>query len=1077
MLSVLTTGEATLAAGGPRSDVLPLRRDDIVRTVSDTALTRQCLCTQPSTRNLLRLERKAPHLPGRRAAGAGVPIALRVVAVRVEFELEDPDDPTTTGNGRFDLRDTAAYREAHGHNFDSAPHNKRYFETHLRALNLYWNTVSNGEVSLDYTVFPYASDSAYQLAHPMAYYGRQRGGDSGVVWGLEQFIIDAATVAAADPALQFSDYDAVIFFHPGADRQGDFLRDTPNNLFTAFVRLGQSISFTAGVQDELTEAIIMPETMIQDGRITVLNAVLAHEFGHQLGLVDLYNTRSFLTQVGNFSLMDNNAADVGVDVEVDGRRRILFGALPVFPDAWSRLYLGFVSAREVIAGSGIIVPDAENLNILPQTVPQVVKVPISQTEYYLIEHRRFDSDGKGDAGLRLDSVTNVVLEPVDTIGVFANREYDFLLPGNGLLIWHVDEGVAALDYVTSDDIPNNFQANTLQWDYSRRFVRLVEADGLVNFGGFYSAGTGTFRDYFYDPNNTELSPTTNPPATSNTGAKTNIRVHNITPPLNPMRVDISRTGVLTNFPVYTGHAEARISAPVMEDLNPTPGNQWRYPGDGRPEVFTAHRHYILGWDWLANPIRGVPVADTTTSFDTSLVVRTIRPLAMGDPGEKWLSPPILADIAAPTGALIAVTTAGKIYVWNTADTDNDGLFDLRFTAQTAAAPTGPPVVLFRGGTVKELAVPVGSGAVELLGLLSADKSSITTAATGPIRGIAGLRREAAVATFQNDHWGVASLESNGPATLLSSEPLYGPVMGDLDRDSAYDAVVIDESGRLWVLDTLLQPLPGFPLDTRVRPSGPPSLADVDGDGYLDILVAGEGMLFAYAHNGVLLPNFPATLGRRSAPDSAAHEPIAADLNLGGQLTLMTAGSRRAVFAFDGNGTPNPEFPLPLGDSATAAVAWAPNPALNHSAIFARAADGFLYAYELSSASGEVAALWPMSAHDSRRTATIPIEDLGPLGDPGDFFVTERAFVYPNPANGYAVVRYWLGEDADVRIRIFDLTGNLIIESPGPGQGGLYNEWTWDCASAASGVYFAHIEVHGKGNGRRETVLCKMAVVQ
>lgn len=1052
-------------------------RDALVTVESDTAMARRCICTQPSTRNLLGLRREAVHQPGTRAAGAQIPFTLRVVAVRVEFPLESPDDPTTTGNGRFDLRDTAAYREANAHNFDSAPHNKRYFETHLRALNLYWNTVSNGEVTLDYTVFPFESDSAYQMPHEMAYYGRERDGDSGVIFGLEQFVIDAATVASADPAVQFTDYDAVVFFHPGADRQGDFLEDTPNNLFTGFVKLGQFTSLSAGVNDQISEAIIMPETVIQDGRITVLNAVFAHEFGHQLGLVDLYSTRSFLTQVGNFSLMDNNVADVGVDVEVEGRRRIMFGALPVFPDAWSRLYLGFVTANEVFRGSGILVPEAEGFNPpFPQTVPQVIKIPISSTEYYLVEHRRFDIDGRGDAGLRLDSVTNVVLEPVDTISVFANREYDFLLPGNGLLIWHVDEGVAALDYVTEDDIPNNFQANTLQWDHARRFVRLVEADGLVNFGGFYSAGTGTSRDYFYDPNNVDLSSETNPPLISNTGGRTNIRIHNISAPLIPMEIDVDRVGYLNNFPVYAGQERGGTGAPVVVDLTPGPANQWRYPGDGHPEVYLGYKHYIMGWDRLANPIRGVATADTTRDFDTAMVTRTIRPLAMGIEGEEWLCPPLLADIGDQIGVLAAVSNTGRVFVWNTNDVDGNGLFDLRFSGETFATPTGPPMIWNRSAVTRELVIPTGGGQIETFGLIEGDHD-LTETLEGPVRSLAGLNRTTNTVVVQGDEWMVGSYVLNGRRVELSHSPLLAPAMGDLDRDSVLDVIVVNADGQLWALDTLLLPLPGFPVDLGITPSAAPSLADIDADGYLDILVSGDGLLVAVARNGVLLPNFPVTLGERSAPDSLAHQPVIGDLDMGGTLTAMTAGARRTVFGVDGNGSLNESFTLPLGDTAFSAVAWAPNPDLGSSVLFARSHDGYLYAYELPGGDDPVTALWPMAAHDSRRTSVIPVDDLGPVETPGDFFVSERAFVYPNPANGHAIVRYWLGETADVTIRIYDLAGDLVVEAAGPGSGGLYNEWTWDCSNAASGVYFAHIEAHGTDNGRRETVLCKMAVVQ
>ena len=64
----------------------------------------------------------------------------------------------------------------------------------------------------------------------------------------------------------------------------------------------------------ITDAIVMPEMASQDNRATALNAVMAHEFGHQLGLVDLYRTDNFFTQLGDFALMDNNGFGTGVDL-------------------------------------------------------------------------------------------------------------------------------------------------------------------------------------------------------------------------------------------------------------------------------------------------------------------------------------------------------------------------------------------------------------------------------------------------------------------------------------------------------------------------------------------------------------------------------------------------------------------------------------------------------------------------------------------------------------------------------------------------------------------------------------------
>ena len=79
---------------------------------------------------------------------------------------------------------------------------------------------------------------------------------------------------------------------------------------------------------------MMPETSVQDNRATTINAVMVHEFGHQLGLPDLYRTDIFMSQLGDFALMDNNGFGTGVEFGFPVGR--VFGTVPLYPTAWSR---------------------------------------------------------------------------------------------------------------------------------------------------------------------------------------------------------------------------------------------------------------------------------------------------------------------------------------------------------------------------------------------------------------------------------------------------------------------------------------------------------------------------------------------------------------------------------------------------------------------------------------------------------------------------------------------------------------------------------------------------------------------
>jgi hypothetical protein len=304
------------------------------------------------------------------------------------------------------------------------------------------------------------------------------------------------------------------------------------------------------------------------------------------------------------------------------------------------------------------------------------------------------------------------------------------------------------------------------------------------------------------------------------------------------------------------------------------------------------------------------------------------------------------------------------------------------------------------------------------------------------------------------------------------------VLGDLNHDGILETVIEDVAGRLWVAETSdFTILPGFPVDLEATTSTSAVLADLDRDGFLDIITVGGGRLYAYSYTGALLPNFPVVIGRVNSPDSAAASPVVSDLGNDGLLSIFVGGETRAVYGFNGNGSEVSSFPRPLGGRLSAPAAWAVNSEDHRAAIFARADDGHLYACEVPQASAPSRATWPMAFRDTRHTSTLPVEDLDPRKTYTQFFMSERAFVYPNPAQDRAIIRYWLGGEAQVRIKIFDLAGNLVKEADGPGVGGAYNEWAWACAGVASGVYFAHLEIVARSDSRRETALCKMSIVQ
>lgn len=475
----ILSGLCFLAAAAFGGDLLPLRRVETVSTNQQASAGTPVFRQSRAKEDFLHLQRdKAYGLP-KAALSAGQVDTISILAIRVDFKYEDPDDPNTTGRGRFDLRDTAAFIQAEGHALDPAPHNSRYFLAHLRAMTHYWEVVSNGKLHFEYEVWPQPIDSAYHLDQTMAYYGSQDPN-----YGLAGLFHNAIQLAvSADSAnLHFRDArgrkKAVILFHAGADQQTNLsfsATNTPYDLYTGFATFNAA-NWVYLPSDTVVEGVIMPETMSQDNRVTCMNAVMAHEFGHQLGLVDIYNTGSTppLSEVGNFELMDNNASNIGA--EFPNYSVTAFGTVPVFPSAWSRAYLGFDEVVEYTSGTNIEVAAVK----MRTDKTKIVKVPISSTEYYLLENRRSDVDGEVQ-GLQQDSATNVILGPVkldlldDSLSLLLNNASGNLRAGGVLGVGASPTAVIATD-LNHDGHSDLVVANSLSNEIS-----VIVADGA---GGF-----------------------------------------------------------------------------------------------------------------------------------------------------------------------------------------------------------------------------------------------------------------------------------------------------------------------------------------------------------------------------------------------------------------------------------------------------------------------------------------------------------------------------------------------------------------------------------------------------------------
>lgn len=239
---------------------------------------------------------------------------------------------------------------------------------------------------------------------------------------------------------------------------------------------------------------------------TFPTGIFAHEFAHILGarLPDLYDTDRSSFGLGDWSLMASGTF-VGCHC-------------PTHLDAWSKVTLGWVEPIILASPTELTIPPVE-------TQKAIYKIPITDTEYFLLENRQ-------------------------KIG------FDATLPAGGLLIYHVDEAVR--------DNDNEWYPGCTSCT-SHYLVALEQADGRwdlekkINFGDSGDPFPGS-------TNNTAFTDTSIPNSRAYSGVSTGISITNIRqenqnirltfgnpPPDPPPSADLSVTQTDSPDPVIVGN--------------------------------------------------------------------------------------------------------------------------------------------------------------------------------------------------------------------------------------------------------------------------------------------------------------------------------------------------------------------------------------------------------------------------------------------------------------------------------------------------------------------------------------------
>ncbi len=967
--------------------------------------------------------------------------SIKILAVMVDFQEDRYDG--TTGTGKFGSHYTKAYGDTI---LDPLPHNAQYFADHLEFTKNYFNKVSKGKVLIQYHVLP----DVITVSKTMRDYVPGYNSDdfspiadfSSEVWNL---------AGQHNPQFNFSGYNLFIIFHAGISNAiGNGAPLINRNMPSLYLGLeslkqiygNQFNGFPIGNNNyRIKNTIIMPETESREAT-TIDNSVLLYEFSingllvgniaSYLGLPDLFNTETSKSAIGRFGLMDPQALLANS------------GMFPPEPSPWEKIFLGWENPV-------VINPADKKISIASRLSASagdttLVKIPISSTEYFLIENRNQDSKKDNlKITYKQNGIVRTKLIEADTSGIFiAERksvngipggvvldvdEFDAALPGNGIVIWHIDEKV----------ISGKMQINKINADPDRRGVSVVEADGIRDIGEtFYSLfdeliGDGSKEDFWFKGNKSRLyknrfGSDTKPSSRTNDGSNSLITLENFSDLSDKISFNLifgsDNLVLVYNVPI-----------PVMNNLS----------GLSSFQAGNKFSVYLLNGSDLHQTDIYNGVTRTFPDFSA------FQPAVYNDGNNQYA----------------AGAKGNRLNLYTTINGNTE------YSYHDFNSPiTTPPLIIKSSGIVKIL-FGTSDGKVIRINLNEFISSN----------------HSHGINTFQIDNKPILQLSADENYFSAVTENIFGYSGSGIvsinkkikqlaltkSADGVYQNIILCEDSEVKVIEegiitgSFYLPVNGI--------SGF-SLADLFGDGNNYLLFNIGAKLYAVNFNGSVAEGFPIVLNTNS---TFAGVPLALDLGNDGDVDLFSFTESGDLYGFNASkGKLLPSYPVTLGSGAFVIPALikeelpAAGPVAKYKPLLPLAdKSGNLKIFSLSGIVGKE--FWTNRFGNSANTSFT--EKAGLENKSEEFFPVEKAYNWPNPVYGSdTFIRYYVSEDSDVNIKIFDIAGDLAAELSDKARGGLDNETKWDVSRIQSGVYFARIEVKGI-SGKSSSKLIKIAVIK